>query len=735
MKKSIFVLIQIALSISLFSQQRIALVSSTLDSSGKKSKATQTQKASFQNTPKILDPVTVTAQKTAELLQAIPLSVTSISAKQVADYQLWNSKDISALVPNMYAADPGDKRNVISLRGISTTSYDPAMATYIDGVNQFSLDTYIAQLFDVERIEVLRGPQGSLYGRNATAGVINIITKKPENKTNGFAETTIGNAGLQRYSAGVNVPLVKNKLYFGAAYLYDQSNGFYSNTFNNTPFDKQSSVIGNFYLKYLPTNDWNITLNVKHNNNTNDGTFPLVMDIAKAISNPFKLSQNALTQLLDNTLNASISANHIGKKIHFNSQTAYQSNYRYYKTPIDGDFSPIDGITIINNYGKDWNNVKVFTQEFKLNSANNKAKFRWMAGTYYFHQNNPTKQGTRFGKDAAYVGSPDINFSMITSTKAVTDGIAAYAQGVYVLAPKLELTAGLRYDLEHKNQSILGQYQKDPNPNPIFNFRTDTSASANFHAVSPKLALSYQLLENNLLFANYSKGFRAGGLTPLSSDPSQPAMYVYQPEYSNNFELGIKNMFYNNRLMLNITAFYTTVNDAQVPTLVMPDAVTITKNTGSLTSKGIELETRSIWNNFELDYNFGYTNASYQTLKLAQNGTAVNLAGNKQIFTPDINSNLAAQYGFVLCKKQQLKASIRGEWRYIGEQYFDLANTISQASYSLFNSSVSVNMRKWSVKFWGRNLANKNYISYAYDFGAVHLGNPKTYGVTLGVKF
>ena len=399
MKKSFFLLSLIAISISLFSQQRTALTTNALDTSGKKNKANQS--ANFQNTPKILDPVTVTAQKTSELLQAVPLSVTSISAKQVADYQLWNSKDISAIVPNMYAADPGDKRNVISLRGISTTSYDPAMATYIDGVNQFSLDTYIAQLFDVERIEVLRGAQGSLYGRNATAGVINIITKKPENKTNGFAETTIGNAGLQRYSADVNVPLVKNKLYFGAAYLYDQSNGFYTNTYNNTPFDKQSSVVGNFYLKYLPTNDWNITLNVKHNNNTNDGTFPLVMGIAKALNNPFKLSQNAITQLIDNTLNASISANHLGKKINFNSQTAYQSNYRYYNTPIDGDFSPIDGITIINNYGKDWNNVKVFTQEFKLNSANNKAKFRWMAGTYYFHQNNPTKQGTRFGKDAA----------------------------------------------------------------------------------------------------------------------------------------------------------------------------------------------------------------------------------------------------------------------------------------------------------------------------------------------
>jgi len=88
-----------------------------------------------------------------------------------------------------------------------------------------------------------------------------------------------------------------------------------------------------------------------------------------------------------------------------------------------------------------------------------------------------------------------------------------------------------------------------------------------------------------------------------------------------------------------------------------------------------------------------------------------------------------------LCKKQQIKLKIRGEWRYIGEQYFDLSNKLSQPSYSLFNSSLSLNMSKWSVKFWGRNLADKNYVNYAYDFGAAHLGNPKTYGVTVGLKF
>ncbi|HYH55307.1 MAG TPA: carboxypeptidase-like regulatory domain-containing protein, partial [Anseongella sp.] len=108
-----------------------------------------------------LDAVTVTAQKREEDLQRVPLSISTLPAGKVQEYRLWNSKDLKAVVPNLYAAHPGDNRNVISVRGITTTSYDPAVATYIDGVNQFGLDTYIAQLLDIERIEVLRGPQGT----------------------------------------------------------------------------------------------------------------------------------------------------------------------------------------------------------------------------------------------------------------------------------------------------------------------------------------------------------------------------------------------------------------------------------------------------------------------------------------------------------------------------------------------------------------------------------------------
>lgn len=690
----------------------------------------------LQLSPKMLDQVVVTAQKTEELLQYVPASITALSARQVEEYRLWNSKELTAIVPNLYIADPGDRRNVSSLRGIATTSYDPAVATYIDGVNQFSLDTYIAQLFDVERIEILRGAQGTLYGRNATAGVINIITRQPGNKSSGFAEITSGNTSLQRYSAGFRAPLIKDKLYVGMAALYDKSNGFYTNQFNNTPFDKQHSFTGNYYMKYLPSDKWAITLNVKHNNNRNKGAFPLVQGIDDALKNPFQLSQNALSDMNDNIFNASLSANHFGKKASFSSQTAYQSNYRFYKNPMDADFSPIDGITLINNYGKDWNKVKVLTQEFKFSSpAASTSSFRWTAGTYFFRQNNPTKQALHFGEDAAMVGSADKNFSLINSAKSISNGIAAFAQGTYELTSKLNLSAGIRFDREKKEQSILGQYQMDPDPTPIFDYRSDTSANAVFHSVSPKLSASYAVCDNHLIFANYSRGFRAGGLTPLSSDPSQPALFAYQPEYSNNYEIGVKNNFLNNRLLVNVTAFYSGVNDAQVPTLVMPDAVTITKNTGKLTSKGIELETHALLNGLQLDYNLGYTDASFKNLKLAQYGSVADLDGKKQLFTPDVTSQLAAQYGFTISQKHLLKISFRGEWKYTGQQFFDLANTLSQGSYSLLNSSVGISAPGWSLKFWGRNLGNKNYVGYGYDFGAVRLGDPKTYGITLGVKW
>lgn len=680
-----------------------------------------------------LDEVTVTAQKTEENPQKVPFSLSVLSARQVQAYQLRNTKDITAIVPNLYSANPGDNRNVTSIRGVATTSYDPAVATYIDGVNQFGLDTYVAQLLDIERIEVLRGPQGTLYGRNAMGGVLNIITRQPANQPKAFAEINAGNYGRQRYTAGFSAPLVKDKLFIGAAGLYDRLNGYYTNTFNNSRFDEQHGTMGNYYLKYYPGTATSITLNVKHNENRNDGTFPLVASKDDALAEPFKVNQNALTTIIDNTLNASLSVNHTGRGFSFSSQTAYQSNLRYYTEPIDADFSPIDGISLNYNYGGRWNRVKVGTQEFRFSSpASSSSALKWTAGVYGFYQDSPVKQGTIFGNDAELVGAPFPNFTSINTNEGNSKGVAVYGQATYAISPKVEATLGLRYDFEQKEQSVLGEFEQQ---GQVAVTRPDTASSANFEAFTPKVSLAYLPTEMQTLYATYSRGFRAGGISQLSSDPSQPPLIAYKPEYSNNFEIGIKNSFLQNRLRLNVAAFYITVTDAQVPTLVLPDAIVVTRNAGKLNSKGAELELAATpANGMELSYNFGYTDAKYTDLVLPADGEAVRYDDNRQIFTPDVTSMLAVQYGYAVNKEKNIRLVARGEWKYLGKQYFDLANRISQEDYSLFNARAGVTSNRADLFFWASNIGDKRYVDYAYEFGAAHLGNPATYGVTLTAR-
>ena len=680
-----------------------------------------------------LDAVVVSSEKKEELVQRIPSSISAFSSRQVMEYRLWDLHELTAIVPGLYSANPGDGRNVVSIRGMTSTSYDPAVTTYIDGVNQFTLDTYIPQLFDVERIEVLRGPQGTLYGRNAMGGVINVITKQPTNKMDAFAELSAGNYGKRRYLAGIKFPILRDKLFLGVAGVYERLNGYYTNQFNHQSFDKQSTTGGNYYLKYLPSSKWVLSMNVKHLNNLNEGAFPLVIGQEQALSDPYSLDQNAVGELVDYVFNGSLTINHFAKNFTLSSQTSFQSNYRYYETPIDGDFSPIDGITIVNNYGPQWNNVKVFTQELKFQSpAASSSKLKWTTGVYYFSHHAPNKQATHFGEDAPLIGSQSSNYSVINTTDAKNVGGALYGQANYQLNRKTGIILGLRYDLQHTKQRVLGEYQPDSLQSPIFETQPDTSSSVSFSAFSPKLGVNYQVSPNSDVYATYSRGYRTGGLTQLSLDPSQPPLYPYKPEYSNCFELGVKNSFFNNQLRANIALFYTTISDAQVPTLIVPDAVTVTRNAGNLRSKGIELETMAIpLKGLEATYNFGYTNATYSKLKLSQNGNEVDLAGNRQVFTPDITSMLAIQYSLPINKDGSAKIVFRGEWIYLGEEYFDLSNSIRQSPHHLLNTRFGITIKRVDVFFWARNLTDTRYISYAYDFGGIHLGEPKTFGITI----
>mgnify|MGYP000530366526 FL=1 len=677
-----------------------------------------------------LDEVVVSSDKKQANILNTPGSISSINAKQIRDMRIWEISDLSGFAPNLFIANSGDNRNVTGIRGMVTTSYDQSVATYVDGVAQFNLDTYIPQLNEIESIDIIRGAQGTFYGRNAMGGVINITTKKPTNTTQVNAGVQIGNYGQKRINAAVNAPIIKSKLFLGMSALHDRKNGFYTNEFLNMKFDKQQQTMLNLQLKYFLTNGWSLQADLKQYIAKNDGAFPLVNDMKALFENPYTLSQNLTSSMRDNSRNISVVAKHKGKKTDITLQHARQRNYRFYEKSLDADFSPADIVGIFNNYGKDFNTVNVMTNELRFNSVKSlpEQAFEWSAGIYQFSQKSPTKQATVFGKDAGLFGIPDKNFSIISINKGENNGLAAYGHMNYTINKKVSVNGGMRIDNENRKLTIGSQYEKQPRP--AFPIMADTTGKSSYGAFSPKLGIQFQPTAEQLMYLSFSRGFRSGGLTSISSDPSQVPLSAYNPEFSNMFEAGIKGKDKNNQFRYAIAFFYNKVMDIQTPLLVLPDAVTIIQNAGEMNAWGLEGEMEvKLAKGLSLQYSGGLTSAKYAVLGVVSNGAQVDLSGNKQVFTPSTTNYFATQYQTSIAAHELM---FRLEYNHTGKQFFDLANTIEQKAYGLVNFRSSIRTNHFDISVWGRNLMGKKYINYAYDFGAAHLGNPRMIGIGLG---
>ena len=677
-----------------------------------------------------LDEVVVTSDKKESNILNTPGSISSINAKQIRNMRIWEISDLTGFAPNLFIANSGDNRNVTGIRGMVTTSYDQSVATYVDGVAQFNLDTYLPQLNEIESIDIIRGAQGTFYGRNAMGGVINITTKKPSNTNQINAGVQMGNYGQKRINAAVNTPIIKNKLFLGLSALHDSKNGFYTNEFLNNQFDKQQQTMLNLQLRYFLSKGWSIQADLKQYIAKNNGAFPLVNDMKELFEKPYTLSQNLTSSMRDKTGNASIVAKHKGKKTDITLQHARQRNYRYYENSLDADFSPADIVGIFNNYGKDFNTVNVMTNELRFNSVKSSPDqaFDWSAGIYQFTQKSPTKQATVFGNDAGLFGVPDKNFSIISINKGENTGIAAYGHMSYKLNEKITLNGGMRIDRESRKLTIGSEYEKQPNP--AFPMMADTTGKSSYGAFSPKLGIQYQPNAQQLMYLSFSRGFRSGGMTSISSDPSQVPLSAYNPEFSNMFEAGIKGKDKNNQFRYAIAVFYNKVMDIQTPLLILPDAVTIIQNAGEMNSYGLEGEMEiKLSKGLSFQYAGGLTSAKYAVLDVVSNGAQVDLSGNKQVFTPSTTNYFATQYQTTVAAHE---LTFRLEYNHTGKQFFDLANKIEQKAYGLVNFRSSIRTKHFDLSFWGRNLMGKKYINYAYDFGAAHLGNPRMIGVGLG---
>lgn len=679
-----------------------------------------------------LGQVVVTAEKKQQDVQKVAAAVAVLDAKQIREYRLWDITGLTAISPSLFTVEHGNSAssNFLNIRGVMGFSNEQAIATYIDGVYQFDYFSAPIQFNDIQSIEILRGPQGTLYGRNAFGGVVNITTKQPGNQASGYAEVTVGNYGQQRYTASLSSPIIANKLFAGGSFTYNHRGSIYYNEFTQSGFDRREDYSGNFSLRYLPSANWSLALNVKVENDNDRGSFPWVGSYEQVIAKPFEVNTNNTNVERRKNYNTSIAANYYGKDFNFTAVSSYIDWLAYYEgAGVDYDFSPLNALSTAPNQRQ-----HIFTQEIRFSSpSRGQNKLQWVAGAYGFTQATKMNAPTFFGPDYLLL-NPSSNAPFTTSSisRGRNRGFAFFGQATYSLSNKLDFTAGVRYDREIRRLNQRTDYQKGPDP--VTTVSPDQHYNAAFNALTPKFVLSYKLEQDMLLYGSYARGFRAGGLNTNATDPAQ---VPYAPENSDNFEIGWKNMFFDHKLKLNLTAFYLEQHNQQIST-AMDGINALILNVGEMRNKGLELELTALpVKGLQIDWNASFSRARYSSLLLysADQNAVVNFKGNQPINTPPLSSMLAAQYTYNFARsKPGLSVFGRGEYRYLGRFYFDFINGLSQPGYTLFNFKTGITTRRFELSGWMRNASNAKYVAYG-SFRSFMLGSPKTYGTTFTAKF
>ena len=702
---------------------------------------------------KQLEEVIVTANKREESIIKVNTSITSLSSKKLEDTRTWGLSGLTALVPNYNYQELGVSfQQIQSIRGIQVFSENPAVSTYIDDVNNIDILANGFAFTDIERIEILRGPQGTLYGRNAMGGVVNIITKKPTNQTNGFAETSFGNLGLQRYSTGIKTPIIKDKLYFGLNGLYQTQDGFLKNNISGTSATDtnlngksvggEKNLYGNMFLKWLVNNRFHLTLNLKgqQDKSNNSGFMVSQFSDTYAFANPDVINLSRIQSHERNILNTSLVAKYNADKFTITSISALQT--------ISFGFKDLDFPGIYHSYydgkiGELLPPQKVWSQELRINSLSDN-KFQYTAGVYAFTQKGyePTTNTAYELSDAeaAAFGLPSGTY-LINRNRSNNSGLAGFGEMSYQLTNKLKATVGLRYDYEKREATFNGFGDAMLFNGVVTEINPNITADGNYSAISPKFSVNYSVNELSNIYATYTRGFRAGGINASSLPVG--VRQTFDPEYSNNYEIGYKSYLLNKKLSIGASAFLIQWKDLQFYNLVAPFTYA-RENVGNAQSAGIEIEVSALpVKGLQLDGSFGFNPTEYKgfDLKRVNFGTGVEsttaIGGNKLSNAPTHTLFLGAQYEYSI--NQKLKAIVRGEIRNLGKQYTDIQNQIEQPSYTLLNSRIGLTYGKYSLFIWGQNLTNERYLAYGNpdsSFGRQsRMAQPRTFGLTLSAKF
>ncbi|MCG8632517.1 MAG: TonB-dependent receptor [Desulfobacterales bacterium] len=671
-----------------------------------------------------VETITVTAQKRKEDVRTIPVSISVLTDMAIEDKDISSTRDIRFHVPNFTSLNSGsrDYFSRIGIRGISNTAIgDPAVALYIDDVSYADVFSFNLPLFDLERIEVLKGPQGTLYGKNTEAGVVNIITKSPSNILESFADFAIGNYGQKSFSGFVNAPFKEDTLFGRLTIHKSVRDGFVDNVHTGGQVDNHDTLAARGGLVFAPASRLAMDLNLSLTRLDDDGGFPMTpmdkqqYEAASGLSglDDFQVGYNYLGESSSENATASLRVKYEWDTVDLVSVTALR--YMDNESDLDADFTPKELYIGFNA-----RESRSLTQELRLQSGSGDTSDKWLVGLYFSDDDVDHDTGYRLDRASADANGVDLYTEDRISADLGARDMAVFSQGTLrYFDNRLGATAGLRYEHARRTMDRVHTFDGSPSADPM------NALEKTYGELLPKLAFDYTLTPDVMVYTSVARGYKAGGYSYAVDDED---MVEFDPEISTAVELGIKAEFPEKRGWINLTGFYTMVDDFQDRVKVDPMTI-VQANATEVDIYGIELETAwSLIQGVTLAASLGYTHGVYG--KYIDPMTGEDYRDKQITLLPEFDATLSLTWrtmaGFYA------GASVYGA----GTTYFDRSNTQKQSPYALLNLKAGYEQEKWDIYLAIENVTDRQYFLDAFEDPGVGymgtVGNPRT--ITLNCK-
>ena len=741
--------------------------------------------------------ITVTARYKKESAQDVPIAITAISASQFEAQGATTVKQVMQQLPSLNIQGFSGRNQTITIRGIGTNAggtndgLEQGVGLYVDGVYRPRTGSVITDLLEVQSIQLLRGPQGTLFGKNTVAGALDIQTREPTFKPEARGELTYGNYNQIRGTASLDAA-INDDLAFRVSYLYSRRDGLIHNNTHDEDWDNQINHSARVDVLYQPTQNFKLRVIGDYSIQKGDmgfysvaGVLPTTLANGTQVRGFYRRAQDV---------------GYTPSRVDPFARTTDIDSSQYDKMPswgvqaradLDTGANTLTSITAyrnwkwIPNYDGDQIGANVvtnsvvataqqqFSQEFRLASKGERT-IDYTAGLYFFWQKADDIQLTEYGRDAAgWLNTRNTPTAAVSTwTPNALDGLqaiahvvpqtysyAAYGQATWNISPAFRLTGGLRYTYEHKT-GLYDSYSGGEIV-PIANLDSSIraavaatraslaptasyTASHNTGNLSWNLVAAYDLNPDLHAYAIYSRGYKSPGINLVA--PSNGVDIFVKPEKVNNYELGLKSRFLGGQAEVNLALFWTDVSNYQanyVNTNVTPVVSYIT-NVGDLRSRGVELDARAkVAEGLTIGAAGTYTDAIYRTYTdapaqyLNSYLTAIDLSGRRASGTSKWAFTGNVEYVQPLGNAE---VYLGGDGSYRSNFYsaVNLDPFSKVPGYAVFGVHAGVRDASgtWDLSFWVRNLFDKNYyntkaISSSYGVILAGLGDPRLLGVTL----